>query len=377
MLRPNETPDIIGMATKAQNLRSLAMQNQAEEQKRAMQAQDAKEQMTMNELLKKHSSVDPTSGKLNINQGLAMSEMMGKVSPQRVMEFQKQIGQFNDSQLSNMLDVSEKGYRLALSNPNAWPEVRKSLIDNGVPNANSLPEQYDQGIITRGLIGTQKYKEQHDQKMAEQSASLAQQKADQGEALDRDKLAYQKYKDAKDFSLKERELGQKMSESKKSGNNLELDQKKLVEGLSTKNANKIAIKNQIDAVMGSWDSLSDDQKVASGRSLLKTLNSTEGADAIGTEEAKRLGSKLEFAMGNLSPFNSNPIQFGRDLKGFKEQAINASKSIGNAVKTNQSIIDKTMGRETSTPSIKVGTEDSGFIFMGGDPANKNNWKRAR
>lgn len=132
------------------------------------------------------------------------------------------------------------------------------------------------------------------------------------------------------------------------GDYLPLDQKKIVEGLATKNASKESIKNQIDAVMSGWDNLSEDQKVAQGRQLLKTLNSTEGADAIGAEEANRLGAKLEFALGNV--FNSNPMQFGRDLEGFKEQANLTSKSIGSAIESNKQTIGKAMGRQT-LPSI--------------------------
>lgn len=179
----------------------------------------------------------------------------------------------------------------------------------------------------------------------------------------------------------------------RSGENLPLDQKKMVEGLSTKNSGKIAIKNQIDAVMGGWDKLNDDQKVAAGRQLLKVLNSTEGADAIGAEEAKRLGSKLEFAMGNFT--NSNPTQFGRDLEGFKTQAMNTSRFIGDSVNANQREIDRMMGRPTSVaggasgdwgsggqaaqtlpPTPKHGMVRGGYVYMGGDPMNKKSWKLA-
>lgn len=116
-------------------------------------------------------------------------------------------------------------------------------------------------------------------------------------------------------------------------NSLAPPDQEVVKDLARGNASKLTIKNSIDSVMGGWDKLSDDQKVAQGRQLLKTLNSTQGADAIGAEEAKRLGSKLEFALGNM--FNSNPIQFGRDLPGFKEQALATSKNIGSTIDANQ------------------------------------------
>jgi hypothetical protein len=131
------------------------------------------------------------------------------------------------------------------------------------------------------------------------------------------------------------------------GEKLPIDKKKIVENLATKNANKIAIANQIDSVLSIWDTLDDEQKLAQGRQMLKTLNSPEGADAIGAEEANRLGSKLEFAMGNFT--NSNSTQFGRDLEGFKEQAFNTSKGLKGAIQLNQGIIDREIGRD-STPS---------------------------
>lgn len=114
--------------------------------------------------------------------------------------------------------------------------------------------------------------------------------------------------------------------------------------LATKNANKIAIKNQIDSFMGSWDKLSEDQKIVQGRQLLKTLNSTEGADAIGTEEAKRLGGLLEYQMFNIT--QPGPM-FGRDLEEFKTQAMDTSASIGKAIETNRNAIEQMTGRKQS------------------------------
>jgi hypothetical protein len=123
------------------------------------------------------------------------------------------------------------------------------------------------------------------------------------------------------------------------------DKKLTITELAKKNAFKQSIANQIDATMGQWDSLDDDQKVARGRQLLKTLNSTEGSDAVGAQEAAMLGSKLEFALGNL--FNGQPLQVGRDLEGFKTQAMGTSKAIRDAVKSNQAMIDQSYGRSSA------------------------------
>lgn len=136
------------------------------------------------------------------------------------------------------------------------------------------------------------------------------------------------------------------STPKKQFDNLPEDKKLTISELAKKNAFKTSIKNQIDATLAQWDNLSDDQKVARGRQLLKTLNSTEGSDAVGAQEAAMLGAKLEYAMGNF--FNSQPMQFGRDLKGFKEQARGTSQAIGDAISANQAVIDQSYGREASS-----------------------------
>lgn len=138
-----------------------------------------------------------------------------------------------------------------------------------------------------------------------------------------------------------------------SGKNMPTEDRAVVSTLATKNANKLAIANQIDSVMDGWDKMKGNQKVAAGRQLLKVLNSTEGADAIGKEEAERLGSKIEFAMGNMT--NTNPMQFGRDLPGFKEQALNTSKAIRGAIQQNAATIEKITGRKSkmSSPEPKT------------------------
>lgn len=139
------------------------------------------------------------------------------------------------------------------------------------------------------------------------------------------------------------------------GPELPLEDKLTVSGLSSKNANKIAISNQIDSVMSRWDKLSNDQKVEQGRQLLKVLNSTEGADAIGAEEAKRLGGLLEFKMMNFT----QPGSFiGRDVDEFAKQARETSEGIKGAVKKNRSIIEDLTGRK-STPIRGLLNGDNG------------------
>lgn len=76
----------------------------------------------------------------------------------------------------------------------------------------------------------------------------------------------------------------------------------------------------------------EDQKIKTGQSLYKLLNSAEGADAVGAEEAKRIGSYLEYHIGNFT----QPGAFvGRDLNGFTNQIKNYSTLLGDRVKRNE------------------------------------------
>jgi hypothetical protein len=96
------------------------------------------------------------------------------------------------------------------------------------------------------------------------------------------------------------------------------EDREVTKGLAKSNANKIAIANQIESVLKGSEKLDPTQKLQQYRQLIKVLNSTQGQDAVGAEEAKRLASKLEIGMGGL--VSGNLGQFGRDLEGFSEDA---------------------------------------------------------
>lgn len=198
------------------------------------------------------------------------------------------------------------------------PQQSFNVADNGSP-AGYLPQK---GIVAQqqGMLGQQNdpWGVRNPQKEEEQSVELQQKKANLRKTLN--------------------QVQQEKLEA------LPLDSKKMVESLATKNADKIGIKNQIEAVLNNWDNLPDDQKVFAGQQLIKTLNSAEGKDAVGVDERRVLAGKLEFAKGNFT--NSNPTQFGRDLIGFKTQAENVAKSMGTAIKSNQGVIDKHLGRKS-------------------------------
>lgn len=159
----------------------------------------------------------------------------------------------------------------------------------------------------------------------------------------------------REYSLREQELGLKksaLSAEKNRFGQLPVDKQEVIKGLAKDNAGKESIANAIDAVLSNWDNLSDEEQLQQGRQLIKTLNSTQGKDAVGAEEAARLAGKLDFALGNLSPFNNNPIQFGRDLEGFKTDAQITSKGIRDAMAANQKTIDSNYGRQSQSPKTQ-------------------------
>jgi len=137
--------------------------------------------------------------------------------------------------------------------------------------------------------------------------------------------------------------------------NLPEDRKQTITALSKDNAAKESIANSIDSVFASWDTLTEPQKLQQGRQLIKVLNSTQGKDAVGAEEARRLAGKLEVAFGGFT--TGNPGQVGRDIEGFKQDALITSKAIRDSMGANQGVIDKAYGR-AAAPAEPAG--DSGY-----------------
>lgn len=127
--------------------------------------------------------------------------------------------------------------------------------------------------------------------------------------------------------------------------------KKLGEG----NAKILAVKSGIDNALKQLDdpNLSEDLKLKVGQETLKLLNSAEGSDAVGAEEAQRLGSKLEFAMGNF--FNGNPTQFGRDIPGFTEQLRNNSARLAGRVGDNENAMNQLLSGTKASEIAKSST----------------------
>lgn len=109
--------------------------------------------------------------------------------------------------------------------------------------------------------------------------------------------------------------------------------------LAKKNANKASIANQLDAAvkMIADPTLPEKNRVQLGEELLKTINSKEGTDAIGVEEAARIGSFLQL----FNVTGPGPLRVGkRDLDAFITQVRMSSKSIKDSIKANEDLAKK-------------------------------------
>ena len=264
----------------------------------------------------------------------------------------------------------------------AYGEVRNQLIQGNVIKPEDAPEQYDDGFYRNSLI---RYR---------QSAPAIENQLKQAQA------AHLKGQTAKDLAeARKKGAG---NPNKEAFDALPPENQEQIKDLARQTGAKSSIKNQIDSALSVLDdpNVSEDQKVTMGQQLLKTLNSTEGKDAVGSEESKRLGSFLQKKMFNFTQPGS---MFGRDLGEFVDQVKLTSGAIGQATERNKAQMDELYGRrgrqiqniaipetalakngsrivqdaQAAPPDIRPGTVVDGFVYMGGDKANAKSWKKAR
>ncbi len=194
-------------------------------------------------------------------------------------------------------------------------------------------------------------------KMLDQEGSLSK------NALERDKLAQQQRNFDKSLNAKTEAADAKMAP----------EDKATITGLAQKNAAKISIANQMQGYLDQYrNAKSDDQKVTIGRQMIKVLNSPEGADAVGSEESKRLGSLIEYQMFNMR--NPGPM-FGRDLQGFDTQVVDTINSVKSGVKKNNEMISsikegRPMDLAPTAPIERGGDKKPGVANAAPMPSNK-------
>lgn len=223
-------------------------------------------------------------------------------------------------------------------------DIVNDMIDNTVRTGKEAREGRSQEIEdmenVEDILG-KKDKRENPQKYIKPSRVLS--------PLEEENIKNQMEARKKQWQNQERRTNLDAKKGRSSGRNLDLDQKKIVEALATATAKKQSVKNNLDALLARWDTLSDDDKATQGEQILKTLNSLEGPDAISVDDTKRLGSRLKFQMFNM--LGVGPM-FGRDLPGFKKQMEITSKNMADSISMNKSEIDKIYGRPAEGGAAK-------------------------
>lgn len=153
-------------------------------------------------------------------------------------------------------------------------------------------------------------------------------------------------------------------------NTLPDDKKKQVAKLSDMVGTNVGVANSLAAELDSFrNAKTEDDKIRVGQGMLKLLNSAIGPDAVGAEEAKRVGAALEYQVFNVR--QPGPV-FGRDLPGFEAQIENKIRSLMLSSEKNQSEIDKIAGRAAKpvdSMAAKEPERKSGFSEALGDASH--------
>lgn len=114
-----------------------------------------------------------------------------------------------------------------------------------------------------------------------------------------------------------------------------------IKNLAESNAKKTAVRNQLAATLETLrsDKVPYEQKLLAGRNMAKVLNSTEGADAVGNQEADRM-----LAFLNYLPTNRPGWDVGPQIDKFADQVDLKVRDIDQAVMSNKGQINKLYGR---------------------------------
>ncbi len=144
---------------------------------------------------------------------------------------------------------------------------------------------------------------------------------------------------------------------------LPIENQETIKDLAKKNANKTTIANQIKGdqyklseALGldsngkpiQGKKVDEDRALKIANGMIKTLNSKEGADAVGVEEAGRLATALQF---QTNPFNLKGGQrIGRDLSAFYTQINDIYGGIINGINENKKVIEQQYGKKETKPT---------------------------
>lgn len=314
--------DLAAAMEKGMSMRRMNMQNQAMESEQG-------DRMAMGEALKRYSKVDK-NGRMSVDSGAAMSALSGKIDPQRQMAFQKQL---DDMDTDTLRRVSEQAKQFAWSvTPENYAQKRQEAIENGMMNAEKLPEFYSPQSIERMQLATLEGEKQLQYRMQQEQSR--ERSLDRAESrAERRSLAGQRQELAKEQKIErnmqnlskdvagtqglfnaldevESELGGPLEEFKVSGNGLSRDGKAVdLPGLSLPGIGRVSIHS------------TKAQNLASrAAAVFNTTLKDRSGGAVTDNEMERL--KREFSEGK---WNSES-QLVEGLQAYKRQVAKVLKN---------------------------------------------------
>jgi hypothetical protein len=286
-----------------------------------------------------------------------------------------------------------------------YPKVRQRLLQQGIIKPEDSPDQYDEGYFRQTWSAyTQSPGYLDRQKTQAEIAKLRAEAARKGSATE-DPLARQmalyNWKDQKDQEKKDREMRQysnigdwKLSE----GASPTADDAKKFKGgvsaarslLANLNEYQNLISNKGSEYAGKnaqrMESLARDIQLAAKNEDLYGLGVLTGPDLTLLEEIIRAPTGLIDQFNPMAGSKAvNKAQQFREMINTKLGAKAKTYGFEPSESWNRLAAGGTPMREESpksgsayadqAPTIKHGTVEDGYVFMGGDPADKKNWKR--
>lgn len=142
-------------------------------------------------------------------------------------------------------------------------------------------------------------------------------------------------------------------------------EKAQIQTLGPKVANQASLVNTIESGRKLFDKAiadgDEDLAVTIGNGMIKSLNSDQGPDAVGNQEAERLTPYLNYKLGNIT----GPGSFvGRDLGDFSKQLDVTSRKLKDAVAKSQGQLESLsqggkIGFDQKSGGVKVRSKVSG------------------
>lgn len=340
------------VAYKAQNMRQMIMQNQALQKSSAEQAQ-------MNDVLKKNVVTGP-DGKSSVNNQGVLSEMY-KINPAKAMEMEKQFQGHDLAKLKT--DTEAMQILVGQATPENWAGIKQKAVQMGITNSDKLPDQATPEIIKGVQMRTLDMGKQIDVAFKQQEMG---------------------YKE-REVSAKEAEVGKK---DKAAVASVAEGLRKERSGLPTTKATQdVAVAfNKIQKAMKVPSAAGDMSMIFSYMKMLDPGSTVREGEYATAQNATGIPSRVINAYNNaMKGEKLNPDQrndFFNQSKGIYRSQMDVQNQVDsqfselaakNGIDPKEVILNFTANEPTAAP--KIGTVEDGHVFLGGDPAKKESWKK--